>query len=88
MTDFGDQLRASIKKKSDQLLARQIQEERLLRDAKRLHDEPHRAADRLCREVLGPLIQEFGEVLEAAGVLCGGAVELGGGAGVPPSGGL
>ncbi len=76
MTQFGDQLRATLKKKSDQLFARQMQEERLLQAAKRLQDETRRAAGRLCREVFGPLLQEFREVLEAAGVLCGGAVQL------------
>lgn len=84
MTDFGDELRASIKKKSEQLFARQMQEERLLAASKRLQDETRRAADRLCREVFGPLLQEFREVMEAAGVLCGGTVELDdGGAEVP-----
>jgi hypothetical protein len=76
MSDFGDQLRASIKKKADQLMARQMQEERLLRDAKKLHDDTHRAADRLSREIFQPLLHEFREVMEAAGVLCGGAVEV------------
>ncbi len=76
MTEFGDQLRASLKKKSEQLFARQMQEERLLAASKRLQDETRRAADRLYREVFGPLLQEFREVMEAAGVLCGGALEL------------
>jgi hypothetical protein len=77
MSDFGDQLRATLKKKSEQLFARQMQEERQLQEAKRQLDETHAVARRLSREVFGPLLQEFLEVMQSAGVFCGGTVEQG-----------
>jgi hypothetical protein len=75
MSSFGDELRAVLAKKAASLLARQVHEERQLEAAKRRCDDTRRAAARLGREVFLPLLEEFREVMEAAGLFCGGRVE-------------
>ena len=75
MSDFGDDLGALLVKKKEQFFVREMQEERQRQAATKLRDDTRRAAGRLAREVFLPLLQEFREVLEAAGVLCGGVVE-------------
>ena len=75
MTDFGDDLRALLAKKKEQFFVREMQEERQRQALIKLRDDTRRAAARLAREVFRPLLEEFREVMEAAGVLCGGTVE-------------
>ena len=74
MTDFGDDLRALLAKKKETFFVREMQEERQRQAANKLRDDTRRAAERLAREVFLPLLEEFREVMEAAGVLCGGSV--------------
>ncbi len=75
MTDFGDDLRALLAKKKEQFFVRELQDERQRQALTKLRDDTRRAAARLAREVFLPLLEEFREVMEAAGVLCGGCVE-------------
>jgi hypothetical protein len=69
MSSFGDELRRVIAKKADQLSVRDALAERARETAQRKRDELDAAAAAVVSEVFGPLVEEFYQALQAAGVL-------------------